>query len=65
MDANGHEQSLTMSVDELAKALRIGRSQAYAAVRKGEVPSIKIGKRYLVPVAALKRMLQIGPMRAD
>jgi hypothetical protein len=28
------------------------------AARRGEIPTIKIGKRILVPLAALERMLQ-------
>ncbi len=47
----------TMSIIEAAKRLRIGRNQAYDAVHRGEIPSIKIGKRLLVPTAALNRML--------
>ncbi len=47
----------TITVDEAAKALGIGRNTAYEAVRRGEIPSIKIGKRLLVPVVALERML--------
>jgi excisionase family DNA binding protein len=46
-----------MTVDEAAKRLRISRNGAYEAVRRGEIPSIKIGKRILVPRAALERML--------
>ena len=47
----------TITVEEAAKRLRIGRNQAYEGVHKGEIPSIKIGKRYLVPMAALNRLL--------
>jgi excisionase family DNA binding protein len=37
--------------------LGIGRNQAYEAAHRGEIPSIRIGKRILVPVAALDRLL--------
>ena len=40
------------------QALGVGRNQAYAAAQRGELPTIKIGNRVLVPVAALERMLQ-------
>ena len=33
---------LTMTVPEAGKVLGIGRSQAYEAVRRGEIPTIKI-----------------------
>lgn len=47
----------TLSVEEAAVVLGIGRNQAYEGVRTGEIPSIRIGKRLLVPKAALERML--------
>lgn len=47
----------TMSITETAKELGIGRNQAYEAARRGEIPVIRIGKRLLVPKAALERML--------
>lgn len=52
---NGRE---TATVTEAAKRLGIGRNQAYEAVRRGEIPAIKIGKRLLVPLNALDRMLK-------
>ncbi len=30
---------------------------AYAAAKKGDIPTIRIGNRFFVPVAALDRML--------
>ncbi len=47
----------TYSVPEAATVLGIGRSAAYEAARTGEIPTIRIGKRILVPVAALERLL--------
>lgn len=47
----------TVTVIEAAKRLGIGRNQAYEAAHKGQIPVIKIGKRLLVPLAALERML--------
>ena len=51
------EDRMTMTVEEAAKRLGIGRNSAYDAVQRGEIPSLRIGKRLLVPVAALERML--------
>ena len=48
----------TISITEAAKVLGVGRNQAYEAARRGEIPTIRIGKRLIVPVAALERMLQ-------
>ena len=47
----------TLTVVEAARRLGIGRNQAYQAARTGEIPTIKIGKRLLVPRAALLRLL--------
>lgn len=47
----------TLTVTEAAEVLRIGRSAAYEAVRAGQLPSIRIGRRVLVPVHALLAML--------
>jgi len=47
----------TITVEEMAIRLGIGRNTAYQAVRTGEIPSIRIGRRILVPVAAFEKML--------
>ena len=49
---------LTMSVEEAGKLLGIGRSSAYGAIRRGELPSFKIGRRILVPRSALLRKIE-------
>jgi len=53
-------QRRTCTVKEAAKQLGISDASAYEAARTGELPTIKFGKRILVPVVALERMLQ-GP----
>ncbi|SJM33125.1 helix-turn-helix domain-containing protein [Mesorhizobium delmotii] len=47
----------TVTVEEAGQLLGIGRNQAYEGVRRGQIPSIKIGKRLLVPKAALEKLL--------
>ena len=56
MDSQGRRQTTTIT--EVAKLLGVGRNQAYEAARRGEIPTIRIGKRLLVPLAALDRLLQ-------
>ncbi len=46
-----------VTVNEAALMLRISRGAAYEAARRREIPSIRIGRRLLVPLAALERML--------
>ncbi len=54
------EETATITVPEAAKKLGIGRNQAYEGVKAGEIPSIRIGGRILVPRAALERLLETG-----
>ncbi len=49
---------LTLTVEEAAQRLGISRAFAYEAVRRGEIPHIKIGKRILVPKVALDALLK-------
>lgn len=48
---------LTLTVAEAGEALGLSRCGAYEAVSRGEIPSVRIGRRILVPRAALERML--------
>ncbi len=47
----------TFTIDETATMLGLGRTATYNAVRRGELPSIRFGRRVLVPGAALARLL--------
>ena len=48
----------TYSVPEAGRILGVGRTAAYEAARTGEIPTIRIGRRILVPVTALERLLE-------
>jgi excisionase family DNA binding protein len=48
---------LVLTVEEAARALRIGRGAAYEAARTGELPVIRIGRTLRVPRHALEQML--------
>lgn len=50
-----------------AGVLGIGRSLAFALARSGEIPTIRLGKRVVVPVPALLRMLgeEPGPITGE
>jgi excisionase family DNA binding protein len=48
---------LTWTVTEAAKLLGISPTSAYEAARRGELPVRVIGRRLLVPRAALLRLL--------
>ena len=51
------EDKLVYSVTEIAKLLDIGRSTAYELVRSGTIPSLKLGRRIVIPKLALSRFL--------
>lgn len=48
----------TISVPEAGQLLGLERKTAYNAARRGELPTLRIGRRMLVPTAALLRMLE-------
>jgi excisionase family DNA binding protein len=52
------------SVDELANELRISRQAAYAALNRGVIPSIRIGKRFVLPRAAIAEWLRTAGSQA-
>lgn len=45
-----------LRVDEAALVLGISRGSAYAAVRRGEIPSITIGRLVRVPRESLREL---------
>ena len=56
----------TLKVVEAARLLGIGKASAYAGIKAGEIPSIRIGRRILVPVASLVQLLEKSvPSQAD
>lgn len=50
--------SLVLNVQELAKFLKISKSSAYDLTRRSDFPKVKINKRIVVPVEALKEWLR-------
>ena len=47
----------TLTVAEAARVLGIGRNLTYELVRRGELPSLKLGSRVVIPRVALERLL--------
>jgi excisionase family DNA binding protein len=48
---------LTLTVEQAAKVLGIGRSTAYELVHTGAIPSLRLGRRIVVPIAKLADQL--------
>ncbi len=51
-------KALTLTVPEVAKVLGISRNSAYVLARQGTIPTLRLGRRIVVPRPALERMLQ-------
>lgn len=47
----------TITPEEASNLLCMGMRQTYAALKDGSLPSIRLSRRYLVPVPALLRLL--------
>ena len=45
---------LTLSVEEMGKVLGVSRQVAFALVHRADFPSLRIGKRILVPKKQLE-----------
>jgi excisionase family DNA binding protein len=50
-------EPVVLDVPEVARRLGISRSFAYELVAAGEIPSLRLGRRVLVPVHQLRRLL--------
>lgn len=57
METTSHP--LTLTVEQAAKVLGISRSTAYELVHTGEIPSLRLGRRIVVPIGQLAVQLGI------
>ena len=47
----------TLTVEEAAEQIGISRNAAYDAVRNGEIPHLRVGRRIVIPKTAFERWL--------
>lgn len=47
----------TYRVPEVARILGLGRTATYDAIRRGDLPALRVGGRVLVPRVAIERLL--------
>ena len=52
------ESRLTLSVDEAAALLGISRALAYELIARRELPSLRLGRRIVVPRRALEQLVE-------
>ncbi len=50
----------TLSVPEAGLILGLSRPAAYAAAKRGEIPTLQLGRRRIVPTASLLKMLGLA-----
>jgi excisionase family DNA binding protein len=50
---------LTVTVEEFAALMGVSRNTGYTAVHNGDVPSLRVGSRIVIPRSALEEL--IGP----
>jgi hypothetical protein len=51
----------TLSIVEAGRLyFDLSRNGSYAAAKRGDIPTIKVGGKFRVPVAALERKLEIA-----
>ena len=53
-------EPLTYTVPEVAKLLGISRNLAYEAAKRGDLPTLVIGRRILVSRIGLRQMVEEG-----
>jgi excisionase family DNA binding protein len=56
-DENTGDARLVWSVDETAHRLGISRAHAYELIARGDLPSLRLGRRIVVPVRAIEAVL--------
>lgn len=64
MPQENQSRAATLSVEQAAKVLGISTNGCYAAIHADEVPSIRLGRRLLVPRHGLEQLLG-GPLPSE
>ena len=51
-------QPIVTSINDAAKALSLGRTSIYALIRQGRLEAVKMGRRRLVKVESIRRLVE-------
>ncbi len=54
-----------LTVVEVAQVLGLSRNATYEAIRRGDIPSIRVGRRVVIPIVSLKKMLDVSASEAE
>ena len=52
-----NDKPLALTVSEVSRLLNLSRGSTYEAIRRGEIPHIRIGRRILISKKAFERFL--------
>ncbi len=55
----------TVTVPEAARMVGISRSHAYDLIHRGELAGVRLGRRIVVPISAIDKMLASGSTQAS
>ena len=59
---NQMKERVTLTVPETARVLGISRGLCYEMIREGSIPSLRLGRRIVVPMRALETLLASGTL---
>jgi excisionase family DNA binding protein len=51
------DERLVLTVSETASVLRLSRAFTYELVARGQLPSVRFGRRIMIPRAGIQRIL--------
>ena len=50
-------EPIATPINDTARALSLGRTSVYALIREGRLETVKLGRRTLVRIASIRRLL--------
>lgn len=53
------------SLDDAAELLGLSRPTVVEAIERGDIPGQKLGRKWVIPTAPLRRMLQVEDVSAS
>jgi len=58
INSEPREESLLLNIRDGARLLKVSRSRVYELVHSRQIPSVRLGKRILIPRAKLARFIE-------